>query len=147
METQEPQCDSIDAEYEASTKAQQPGEFRVTATGTTERNCADCGTTLKAVNWDAEKEIPLTEFRDWQKLTASVKQAWIDALAKEQAEIEIEENGSDSDESGGGRYAKNIITSRVNFILTLKLNDPVLRLIYEGQVESQNAASEFEEQV
>ncbi len=103
--------------------------FNLTFSVTVNRNCADCGTTLKSAQFDFEENEEI----DWK--AKGVKEEDI-------GNVEVEIEDPDINESGGGRYAKNIISCDCAY--KVKIGEKV---IYEGNAQQSMAASEFEEQV
>jgi len=137
METQEPEINTLEVEN-------CDGEITVTIDGRTLRNCADCGTELKAVDWCDSDSLNLSEFDGWDKLSPEQQNS-----IKTECSPEVEENCCSIEESGGGRYKKNIISTIVGYEITVPVqNHPdVSALKFEGCFRFDNAASEFEEQV
>lgn len=142
LETQDPCCDEIDIEF--SKTAADDGTFTVTASGTTDRNCADCGDLMKQVSWDMEAEIELSDVKGFDELEDEAKKTLVEAIELGTAEHKVEEQGTSAEESGGGRYKKNIITSTVEYFVEINYGE--LKLTQAGNMSVENAASEFEEQ-
>ena len=148
LETQEPELNTIESTYSNET-------FTITADGRTVRQCADCGTELKALDWQQEMYVDLDrlfECEAGKALSPEQVEYVKKALEEETANVHIEDTGTEQEESGGSRHKKNIITSCVNFEITVTVHDVPgmdkdLELVYADQVRSENAASEFEEQV
>jgi hypothetical protein len=101
----------------------------VTFSVTVNRNCSECGTTLKSAQYDFEE----TEEINWKELGVA---------ESEIGEVEVEVDDPDVDESGGGRYKKNMIVLDAPY--RVKIGE---KLIYEGSARQSMAAGEFEEQV
>lgn len=141
METQDPQTDGLDVDFVSSGKAD--GEFNVTWEATTVRQCADCGTELKSLTVDAENTIPLEDFKGWDELTTAEQEELVRALDNDECQLKIEEESTNASESGGSRYAKNIITSMVTYRISFKTAKG--EMSYQDNLSSENAASEFEE--
>lgn len=133
MENGEPEVNGVNCTYNN-------GGFDVTCEVHHTRNCADCGTELKAVEGVAEGRVELAELEGWDKLTPEAQLEIKTKLEAGEIEPETEDTGSEADESGGGRYAKNLITCTVHFRLTLGDG-----LTHEGTAEMENAASYYEE--
>lgn len=144
LETQEPECNNIEAEWD-SPGPEGAGDVRINADGRTCRNCADCGTELKALDWEAEDTVQIDQMDEFNALSDEDKKECVAALRDGTAEVSVEEQGTECDESGGGRYKKNMITSRVNYRMEIAWNGKSIS--HTGDVYSENAASEFEEQV
>jgi len=141
MDTQEPELNSIDVEFSSE-------QFNITADARTVRNCADCGTELKALDVYFEESVDfdvLSEGQAFKALTEEQQKALLAACEDGTADIHIEDTGTDYDESGGHRYKKNIIKSTVHYEITVKWQEK--EFTYAGDLTSENAASEFEEQV
>lgn len=122
LETGEPEQEqtlelSVDREG-----AQVTGSFRVT------RNCTECGEALKEATLELSDDLPEDVFK---------------AHNGEDHELSVDLEDATADESGGGRYAKNLITVTVNYSVTCKCDK---EFAYDGQVETDScAASSFEE--
>lgn len=139
METAEPQVDSIETSFRR--EGPLDGVFEINCSGQTERNCADCGTTLKSCSWDAEGEERLSDLEGWKDLSEKKQKEIIEKLEEGKIEAEINEDGTEANESGGSRYQKNMIESIVHYRMEIGGEG----LSIEGQVSSHNAASEFDE--
>lgn len=99
---------------------------------------------MKAIDWDVEETVKLEDIEGIKELPEEEREKLRTALDDEDASVEVEENGTDFDESGGGRYKKNIITSRVHAEVTIQWGER--KFTHGIAVETANAASEFEEQ-
>lgn len=139
LENQDPEVDNIEVEGFRD-------GFEIRISGRHVRACAECGGELKAVDFEEEFETPFSVFKDWNTLTPEQQKQFCEGLATGDITPEIEETGATVDESGGGRYAKNIITITVDWKLTVALPDGP-ELTHEGQSEIENAAGDYEEQV
>lgn len=137
MENGEPEINNIEASHLTGL------QFSVNADVRGVRQCANCGTDLKDLSMDVEGTCDIGESEEWKKLTPEEQATLKAAIKKGDVEVEVEDDGGDVDEGGGGRYAKNIITTTVNYTLTVTYND--LKVSASGSLESKNAASEFEE--
>lgn len=120
LETAEPQELTIDA------------DGCITASYNVERNCQECGTTLKSAVFELE---------DW--LDADVlKEHTNDEGASGPHELEIRDS-SDVEEGGGGRYSKNVFKVLVDYTVTCKCDK---EFKHDGQAVSEGvAASSFKE--
>lgn len=74
----------------------------ITAEVTVNRNCSDCGTTLKLMNFSTEKsvEFPI------ECVDGSVLDSMDDIDGES---LEMDAGDAEEYESGGGRYAKNMV--------------------------------------
>ena len=143
MENNDPECDSIDATISGQS-------IQVCAEVRAVRACADCGTELKDLSLSLEKEIDLHDFEGYDALTDSDKEKLGAALEEESETIslDVDDDGGEMSEGGGGRYAKNMITTTINYTVTLKWErgeNDLVTLTHSSSMEEQNAASEFEE--
>jgi hypothetical protein len=137
MENGEPQVSQIDAVYSN-------GSFDITAEVEHTRNCSDCGTELKSISHGMEISVNLADMEEFKKLSADDQKKLLAALENGKAEVECSDDGSgDAEESGGGRYAKNIITVRVNYELTISFDK--IELTHSGELEEQSPASAYDE--
>lgn len=124
LETQDPEVNDIDVSETSIIL-----EVRVT------RNCADCGTEMKSNDFSTEVDLP---------------QEWIDAHGLNEdgterdghGEWEVEEGSSSQYESGGGRYAKNMVGYDLTAKVTCKCGESV-----EVEVHDEEAASFFNDEV
>lgn len=115
MENGEPEVNSVEVDSEGHVNA----EVHLT------RNCAECSTELKDYTFELEAD-PDEEFMAAHKGHA----------------LDVDEGDCSVDESGGGRYAKNIIS--VSLVATVKCAVcPDAKT--EVELGSDAAASEFEE--
>lgn len=136
MENGDPQMDSIEATIDG-------GKISISANATATRNCADCSTELKSLSLDFEAELELKDFPKFNDLSETDKAKFQAALDAGTLDLNVEDAGGEMEESGGGRYAKNMITTKFSYSVSAKAGD--LELVYEGELSSENAASEFEE--
>lgn len=126
METAEPEEED---ELEIDEEGRIQGTFRV------DRNCEECGTTLKCATFEVDDTID---------------QAVLDAHTNDEGkdgphELSVETDGSEVEESGGGRYKKNLFTVVVQYTVTCECDDTFK---HDGELRSSPvAAGEFEEQV
>lgn len=142
MENGEPDV-NLECEYS-------DGSFQISGEIHHARNCADCSTELKSIDLSPDVDVELHQFEDFDKLSAADQQAFKLALDKGEASIECDPEDGEVEESGGGRYQKNIITVRVPFTITVKATvskkDPgPVTLTYSGEVSEENPASAYEE--
>lgn len=136
MENGDPEVDNIEASADGDS-------IHVTATATGYRNCAECSTQLKSLCVDFEDDVALDKFDGWKDLPEPERAKFIAALEGGKLELEAESSSGEASESGGGRYAKNMITTALDYTLTATLGEKSLE--YNGTLSSENAASEFEE--
>jgi hypothetical protein len=123
METLDPEVESLEVED------RNDGTATVTATVRCVRACADCGTELKETTFEVECEVAAVH----------VPFAEGDASAAEH-ELEVEEESVESTESGGGRYAKNLIGFALDFKVTCSCG-----LELTGQLADSLQASAWDE--
>ncbi len=108
----------------------------VTAEVSLVRNCADCSTELKRADLDTEVVV---ELGDNKAKCESPK-------AKDgQHELSVSELSCEATESGGGRYAKNLIGFELDF--KVECENEGCELAVDGTVEDALQASGFEESV
>lgn len=149
LETQEPEVSDTTGEINET------GVY-IQASATTNRNCAECSDTLKSLELEYELEVPIEDFKGYSELSDEDKVALEAEMANgdssQALDLSVEEDSTEADESGGGRYKKNLITSTVHFsvVLTWTRHNPdgalnKTKLTYSGHASNENAASEFEE--
>ena len=134
MENGEPQVSSIECSLSGD-------DVEITAEVEHTRNCADCGTELKSISISMEQSVYLESIEKPKEMSERDFDKWQSGLKK--AECEVEEDGTDSDESGGGRYAKNMIGVVVDYCLTVKSKGVELK--HSGQLREENPASAYDE--
>jgi hypothetical protein len=134
MENGEPQIGSIEVSRSGT-------DVEITADVEHTRNCADCGTELKSISISFSESLSLKDVGKPDEMSETDFEKWRAGLKK--AEVEIDEDGSDSDESGGGRYAKNMIGVVVDY--TLKITSSKIELKKSGQLREENPASAYDE--
>lgn len=144
LESQDPEVNSIEARLNESI-------IEITADVHHARNCADCGQELKALDIQPEINIQLSELTGWDKLSKEDQQR-IKSAAKSGSGIELEVDTDDSsyDESGGSRYAKNLITVSVDATLKIIVAKGKLQAIiiqHKFSLIEEHSAGEYEEQV
>jgi predicted nucleic acid-binding Zn-ribbon protein len=112
-----------------------------------ERTCADCGQTLKTFSGDLEGDIEWSDFDGFSDLPEKCREA-LEAGSLD-ITFDVEEVDTSVDESGGGRYKKNIITAVVDVIVKCDVvwDKTTHKLKADAQVKCDAAASEFEEAV
>lgn len=135
LELQDPEVSDLQVEHlEPEDKA---GEHRFNITGNVRivRNCGECGQELKEANLEIDQEVELGENT-------------LDAAAVELhrtldlSDATVEEDGVDSIEEGGGRYAKSYFGATVHFTVYLDKT-----AIASGEWSDKVAASEMDELV
>lgn len=133
LDTQEPEVNSVDV-----------SGTTVTVDARSVRNCADCGTEMKALDINEDFELELDKFEGFAELGEKKQEQLREAWEAGSIEIEVEDDGGETNESGGSRYKKNILTTTINF--TAKFSWEGLDFKFTGAVNSEHAASEYEEQ-
>ena len=146
MENGEPEVNEITATYDAASTS-----VTVLASLRHTRNCVECSNELKSLDIEIEESFDITESEPYKALTPEQKVQMLDALeANDGGEVSIEETGTESEESGGNRYKKNLITVTLRYDVVLtngKEDNENITLLLPGQATSENAASSYEEQV
>ena len=107
------------------------------------RNCADCSTELKSVDDNVGEEFDIEDTDEFKALPEDDRKSLKEALTSGEAEVEVEDDGSDASEGGGGRYAKNIITVTAPFTATVTCGEKTFA--FKGELKMENAASNYEE--
>jgi hypothetical protein len=108
------------------------------------RNCAECGMELKNTSQQVEGRFELEDVDGWKALPQEEKDRLLAALEDGTAEMGAEKAGTDVDESGGGRYKKNVITLRVE--VCFGVNSKKGKVFkFAREFEAEVAASEYEE--
>lgn len=136
MENGDPEINSLEAEFSL-------GSFTITLDARHTRNCADCGTELKSIDINEEANLDPEDIPAFNELPEEKRKAFLEALESKEVEAEIEEDGSEADEAGGGRYKANQITVRVNYTLTMEHDGT--KISHTGTIESVNTAGSYEE--
>lgn len=138
MENGDPEIDQSTADLNDQ------GDVVVELSATCYRNCAECSNQLKSLCVDVQEEKPLSEWLDQEgKALTEAKVAEIMAAHKA-GKVSIEcEAEAEVDESGGGRYQKNMITTTFTVNVTLNIGEEKLEI--HSDFSSENAAGEFEE--
>jgi hypothetical protein len=115
---------------DASIDSIEEDTVEITVTVHVSRNCADCGQELKC--FDFEDQYTVT-------LPGPIAEAQADDLS---VEVNVEEK-----ETGGGRYAKNLIgySGNVNLLLPRESSPLGSRLLASLSVGNTEAASNYEE--
>lgn len=141
LDNGDPEVESIEASVDEN--------VTITAQVRGTRNCADCGTTLKELSMEMQETVPVADFEIKPVPATPELKAQILTKAQTDDSIEwgVEEDGGEVDESGGGRYKKNKITTTINYTITgtVELDEADYQLTHEGTLSSENAAGEFEE--
>lgn len=142
---------------EASTDADKetkPGKYcgsiTVNASVSAIRNCADCGQELKRASFDMEKEIELSAMEGWKNLSNDERDELTKMLDDGEVDPEVNEDGGESEDGGGGRYAKNMITTTIHFTLDVKAtlkSGKKVELSISDELSDDMAAGEYEESV
>lgn len=144
LENGEPEFNSCEATL-------QNGDVLVTVSMRSIRNCADCGTEMKSLESEMEENIPIENFDGFKELSDEDKTKLLKFAEEddETIELEAEENEASMDEAGGGRYAKNMITTTAKVDVSLtwdrRAHGGEVILTHTLDLTSENAASEFEE--
>jgi len=98
---------------------------------------------MKALDINEEVELELDKFDGFSNLGGKKQEQLREAWDAEQLEIEVTEDGGSTDESGGGRYKKNILTTTVEF--TAKFSWEGLDFTYSSNFSCEHAASEYDD--
>ena len=149
MENGDPEVQSLDMERDGDT-------WTVTAEVRGTRCCAECSTELKELSISMEQEfklegnLALEQWDEWDKLTKEQQEGVRAEIAKDDVTtvlVSISEGDAEASESGGGRYAKNMIHTELDcdLVMEVTLPDGDVRLQNSLILFSDNAASEFEE--
>jgi hypothetical protein len=140
MENGEPEINDFQVQYSG-------GTFEVTANARHTRNCADCGTELKDCDHDFEGSVELTEFEGWASLTSEQQTAvklWL-----ESNEAQSDQSDCQVEESGGGRYQKNMIELVLSYSIEIEAENELepdaapIKLVYNGTLSNSAAAGEY----
>jgi hypothetical protein len=128
LETQDPEVDGLEVNDSSDSNA-----VAVTGTVRIVRACADCGTEMKEASFDIDTEVEIEGWQSGDKFDG----------------LEIEETSIESTESGGGRYAKNMIGYKLDLKVTGKLARGGKKIDFEAEdsVEDSLQASAFDEMV
>lgn len=143
LENADPETDSLQAMCESRGNIRVEGDLRHA------RNCADCGETLKEIDEHVEEHISLDQFKGWDKLDAAQRKLIEDAMEAGELEVDVEEDGTSADESGGHRYKKNMIVCTADFTLEFEWKPgepmPPIKFTHSGQFRMENQASSYNE--
>lgn len=141
MENSDPEVNDISVVYNGD------HTFTVTAEVRLVRACADCGTELKDRTAYLEDTIKLSEFSvdgNGILITKEEQDAIHTAMDTLAADPDVEDCGDATvDESGGGRYAKNMLTLTMSAVVSITVNG----VTYEGGIKftDEAGASEYDE--
>lgn len=138
LENGQPEINSLEVEYSEET-------FTVTADIHHDRNCADCSDVMKSIDHNEEDSVDLDKLDGFDKLTEDERKRLREGLANGSLEATVEESDCEVEESGGGRYAKNIIAVVLSYTLSVPLDDE-RTLTYSGVLRAESPASGYEEQ-
>lgn len=136
MDMSEPELDG-ELRFDPDTQA-------VTGTVRIERTCAECGEALKEGMLDMEGQL---EGEDAAKLEAHLeahKKAADNNEGEEVGEFDVEEDGIDTIEEGGGRYKKSYFGAVVHFTITCSCDK---EFSVSGSMEDKMPASSMDEMV
>lgn len=108
------------------------------------RQCADCGQEMKSYDGEAEAHVELEDIEEFQKLPDSIREGLIDGSIS--YEVSADTN-AEVEESGGGRYKKNIITATVtiDYTVSFTVGKKDYKLAGQTTAECEAAAGDFEE--
>lgn len=144
LEMQDPEDVDLDV---SSTLDGETLNLSITMTARIVRNCAECGTEMKEASLEANEEVEVDASDLKCVETKTIKKGdeevevidWQDGHGDPQ----IEENGVDQVEEGGGRYAKSFFGAHVSYLVKCTCGEQ----IYEGEIEDKVAASAMDELV
>lgn len=111
------------------------------------RNCADCSTELKALDMTLEESVALDELNEFKALTPAQQKQVLTAAEDGTLEALLENEGAESEEGGGGRYAKNMISVTYSADLKITVTETEIKLTHHLELVEENAAGSYEEQV
>jgi hypothetical protein len=134
MDMSDPELDS-ELEFDSEMKT-------VTGTVRIERTCSECGTSLKEGQLEMEGEF---DGEDAKKLEAHLEVHRKHAEANAGAELgvfEVDEDGIDPIEEGGGRYKKSYFGVTVNYTLSCSCDKD---FSVSGSMEDKMPASSMDE--
>ncbi len=117
----ETECEDADLTFE-------PEAGTITGSIRVVRKCGECGDELKEANFDIEQDTGLGE---------------VELKAGE--EVEVEADTPEPSESGGGRYAKNMVGFSVNVSVYKVLKSGEKVEIWQGEIADNMPASGFDE--
>jgi hypothetical protein len=139
LENADPQVDEQTADF-------RDGLLSLQYSVTMSRECAECSQEMKSYSGDAEQDIEVDAIPGYGDLPKEVQEGLIDGSID--VDVSVNES-SEVEESGGGRYAKNIITTTVTCDYTLTFSHSGKEYKLEGQekLECSASAGDFEEQV
>ena len=145
MDNADPEVSSLEAELDGES-------IKVCCSVRAVRTCADCSTELKSLDLELEETLEIAALSGYAELAEENRTVLQELLAGEieggEIEVEVEEGGAETDESGGGRYKKNLLTTTVTADVTVTCTHPSgTNFTVEGQVElsEENPASAYEE--
>ncbi len=146
LENNEPEINDLSLTHNGE------GQFAVTLDCRHVRACAECSTELKSIDISEELNPTIQEFDGFDALSEAQKASIIEALDSGEIEVDCDEGDVNVEESGGGRYKKNLITVTVGANLTLEFTPEVtaeenekITLTHAIEFKSENAASYYEE--
>lgn len=125
-------------DVDVDTVTEERGEVTLSITASVVRNCAECGQELKRGEFETEVTTLIPESERECK-------GEIAADAPRHHDINVEVEDEEPVESGGGRYAKNMVGFSASYKVTCGNRGCSLALT--GDVEDSMAASNFDESV
>jgi hypothetical protein len=139
LETQDPEESDSRVEYSG-------GSFQVAVDFRSVRNCAECSSEMKDFEGSAEGEFPLEDLDGWTDLSEEQRKELTKALEDGSIEPSLEVECGSTDESGGSRYRKNILTTTFPITISVEYGHPSPKtLTISGDVQAEAAASEYNE--
>lgn len=128
--------DNVDPDVSDLSIELQNSMLLITASVRCVRACAECGGELKEITHDFSEEVDpmeLPQIKESKELQENLKDI----------EFDIEPDSCEIEESGGGRYAKNIIACVLAYRIKAKYQDHAFS--YDGSMTEEAAASSYEE--
>lgn len=141
MEMQDPDDVELTIDYEGGPT------IKVSVTAHIVRTCAECGTELKEGSVEAEQDFELDATKLEVQKFFEIKDGKVIGF-KGEVEMEIEEDGVDQLEEGGGRYSKSYFGAEVNFEIKAHREDTKdEELVLVDSIQAKVAAGDMEEMV
>lgn len=138
MDNADPEVNSVEVVYNGDKTATVTADIRLI------RACADCSTELKSLDVQVEETVDLTEMtKDGDGENKVDGDALHTALDSLDAELEVEGEDCEVEETGGSRFAKNMIQFSLAVVVSVELNGATYKV--PVSLNDEAAAGDFEE--
>jgi hypothetical protein len=141
LDNGDPDVDNIEATASGMT-------VNVSATVTAKRVCTECGNDMKTCSLDMEDQFNIEDMEQFKYLSPDDQELVRKEAASGSLQVDVEEEGAETSESGGARYKKNIIETALDYSVDINVERECLNnitLTYSGEMKQSAAASEYDE--